>query len=189
MPVFRTRIAALAGSSDVNLVKRFILKRGEDEFRILYRRHAPRMREVSRRLLGDLGTGPDDVVQEAWLRAVRALATFEQRSSLHSWLIGIVVNVARETRRRAGTGPIYMAETPETSASHRDPLASLEMERAVETLPAGYRTVLMLHDVGGFTHAEIGGMLDIDEGTSKSQLARARQRLRDRLKPRPEASP
>src|SRR5687768_8550248 len=73
---------------DLPLVEHFLLKRGEAEFRILYRRHAPVMRRVSHRLVGSLGLAADDIVQEAWLRAVRGLATFERRSSFRSWLIG-----------------------------------------------------------------------------------------------------
>lgn len=172
-----------AASSDLELLNHFLRSRGEAEFRILYRRHAPRMLEVSRRLVGRAGHAAEDVTQEAWLRAVRAIATFERRSSLRSWLVGFVVNVARESRRRAGSGPIYMAEPPEQVPAAADPLAMLALERAVDELPPGYRAVLLLHDLGGFTHAEIGEHLEIEEGTSKSQLARARAAVRARLRP------
>jgi RNA polymerase sigma-70 factor, ECF subfamily len=175
-----------AGRSDSELLNQFQRRRGEAEFRILYRRHAPRMREVSRRLVGSDGHAADDVTQEAWLRAVRAIASFEGRSSLRSWLIGFVVNVAREVRRRAGAGPVYMAEPPEQPPAPADPLATLALERAVDALPPGYRAVLLLHDLGGFTHAEIAELLEIEEGTSKSQLARARSAVRARLRPAPE---
>lgn len=173
----------LAARSDDQLLDRFLSRRGEAEFRTLYRRHVPRMREVSRRLARDTGHGSEDIVQEAWLRAVRAIATFERRSSLRSWLIGFVINVAREARRRAGTGPIYLADPPEPPAEHSDPLAMLALERAVDALPPGYRSVLLLHDLGGFTHEEIGEMLEIEAGTSKSQLARARHAVRAALHP------
>lgn len=179
------RSATLAGWSDLELVDRFMSRRGETEFRVLYRRHSPRMREVSRRLSADIGQGADDIVQEAWLRAVRAIATFERRSSLRSWLLGFVINVAREARRRAGTGPIYLAEPPDPPAEQTDPLMLLALEREVDALPPGYRAVLLLHDLGGFTHEEIAEMLDIEVGTSKSQLARARRAVRARLHPEP----
>ena len=59
----------------------------------------------------------------------------------------------------------------------------MDLERAIERLPAGYREVFVLHDVEGYTHEEIGGLLGIESGTSKSQLSRARQRLRAALAP------
>jgi len=180
------RAAATSERSDFELLNLFLVRRGEAEFRILYRRHTPRMREVSRRLVGGAASAAEDVTQEAWLRAVRAIGSFERRSSLRSWLIGFVVNVARETRRRAGAEPVYMAEPPELQGEGADPLAMLALELAVDALPPGYRAVLLLHDLGGFTHAEIGELLEIEEGTSKSQLARARSAVRARLHPETE---
>jgi RNA polymerase sigma-70 factor (ECF subfamily) len=59
----------------------------------------------------------------------------------------------------------------------------VDLERAIERLPAGYREIFVLHDVEGYTHEEIGGLLGIEPGTSKSQLSRARQRLRTALAP------
>lgn len=175
----------LAARSDLQLLDRFLSRRGEAEFRILYRRHAPRMREVSRRLVTDGAQSAEDIVQEAWLRAVRAIATFERRSSLRSWLLGFVVNIAHEARRRAGTGPVYLADPPEQAAGPGDPLTIVALGREIDALPPGYRAVLLLHDLGGFTHEEIGALLEIEVGTSKSQLARARRAVRARLYPVP----
>jgi RNA polymerase sigma-70 factor (ECF subfamily) len=171
---------SLSHLSDADLVERFGSGRGEPEFRALYRRHSPQMRAISLRMTGS-DSAAEDVVQEAWLRAVRAFASFKGRSAFRSWLIGFVINVARETRRRSmfeALVPDALAENEDCSS---DPLARIELERAVDGLPQGYRTVLLMHDVGGFTHAEIGEALGIGEGTSKSQLLRSKRVLRERL--------
>lgn len=138
------------------------------------------MRAISRRLIGN-NSNADDVVQEAWLRAVRALSSFERRSAFRSWLIGFVVNVARETRRRAMFEALIPDRLADNEDPSSDPLSRIEVGRAVDGLPQGYRTVLLMHDVGGFTHAEIGEALGIGEGTSKSQLLRSKRALRERL--------
>lgn len=171
---------SLSQLPDLDLVERFTSGRGESEFRALYRRHAPLMRAISRRLIGN-DSNADDVVQEAWLRAVRALSSFERRSAFRSWLIGFVVNVARETRRRAMFEALIPDRLADNEDPSSDPLSRIEVGRAVDGLPQGYRTVLLMHDVGGFTHAEIGEALGIGEGTSKSQLLRSKRALRERL--------
>ncbi len=170
--------------AEADIVERFLTARAEADFRQLYRRLDPQMQAVARRLLGGQDAAAADVAQEAWLRAMRTLSGFERRSSFRSWLIGFVINVAREAQRAAGRGPVYMAELPDmVDAAAPDPARAMTLDRAVGTLPPRYRAVLMLHDVAGLTHAEIAAALAIDEGTSKSQLSRARQRLRARLDP------
>jgi RNA polymerase sigma-70 factor (ECF subfamily) len=163
---------------DHALVAAFLSGRGEPAFRALYRRHTPRMLRLGRRLALRSAVSAEDVVQEAWIRAIRLLDRFEGRSALSSWLGGIVVNVVREQRRKPAelaVGDAYPA--PEWA----DPIAGMTLARSLRDLPAGFRSVVALHDVAGFTHAEIAGILGIDPGTSKSQLARARKRLRRAL--------
>jgi RNA polymerase sigma-70 factor (ECF subfamily) len=171
--------------SDEELVAAFLKTRGEETFRQLYRRHTPRLYHVARRLLGGSRRQAEDVVQEVWLRAVCSFGRFSWNSSLNSWLVGFVVNVAREARRGAGQEGAALAtadaQTGIEPALALDPVSRLALESAIEELPDGFRMVLILHDVGGLTHQEIGAILGIDEGTSKSQLSRARARVRDRL--------
>jgi RNA polymerase sigma-70 factor (ECF subfamily) len=105
--------------------------------------------------------------------------------------VAILVNRAREVWRSRGH---------EVDAGHDhdrpgapDPAAALadhlDLERALARLAPGYREVVILHDVEGFTHEEIGSLLDIDPGTSRSQLVRARGRLRHLLQGNPDESP
>lgn len=155
----------------------------EEAFRALYRRHTPALYGLVARLLGDGGPDADDVIQETWIRAVRALPAFEWRSSLRTWLCGIAVNRVREQIRRRGRRlddqPLVEAPAGRTAA----PDGLLDLEAAVATLPDGYRTVLLLHDWEGYSHPEIARRLDIAVGTSRSQLFHARRALRRLLAP------
>ena len=127
----------------------------------------------------------EDLVHEAWLRAVPRLPEFHWRSELGTWLAGIVVNVAREARRApdvARTIPGADAAAALATASPERALdARIDVERALAALPAGRRMVLVLHDLQGYRHAEIAELLGITAGTSKRQLHDARRDLELRL--------
>jgi RNA polymerase sigma-70 factor (ECF subfamily) len=168
---------------DAGLARRFVQSRDEASFRMLYRRHAPAMFGVVRRLLDGDHAAAEDVLQEAWLRAVDGLENFRGESTLRTWLVGIAVNCARDRqrkRRRDADRGVDLASVSELPAPPPLPtrIASVDVERAVARLPDGYREVLILHDVYGYTHDEIGRMLGVESGTSKSQLSRARSTLR-----------
>jgi len=166
----RDLAAAVAGSGD------------EAAFRVLYRRHTPALYRLALRLGGGDAPWAEELVQRAWIKAVEGLRSFGWRSSLSTWLGGIAINCARELWREARTrGEAPLEEIP--AASPRGADERMDLERAIERLPDGYRRVFVLHDVEGYTHEEIGDLLGIETGTSKSQLARARQRLRAALAP------
>lgn len=132
---------------------------------------------VALRLVGRRGEDAEDAVQEAWLRAFRGLRTFRGESSLNTWLVGIAVRCALEIcRRRRDADDVGEVAVP----AGRE---AIDLERAVAALAPGYRHVLILHDVYGYTHAEIATLLEIEEGTSKSQLSRARSLMRQLLAP------
>jgi RNA polymerase sigma-70 factor, ECF subfamily len=157
--------------------------------RALYQRHAARVYAVVRRLAGEDALA-EDWAQEAWVRALRALPTFRGDSQFTTWLHRIAVNSAlhgRRTReRRAGReDPIEAATTSHPPEGDRT-LLRMRLERAMERLPEGMRRVLVLHDVQGYTHEEIGAMLGVNPGTCKSQLFKARARMRTLLSPAPE---
>lgn len=166
--------------SDHELVRLFLETRGETEFRALYRRHTPPLYRMAYRLAGP-GLA-EDVLQETWCRAARKLGGFEWRSALLTWLTAILIRCCRETWRNSGqvlTLPVDIElQEPEVEGATED---GLDLERALESLPPGYREVLVLHDVEGFTHEEIARALNVVPGSSKSQLARARRALRQRL--------
>ncbi|MBV8200586.1 MAG: RNA polymerase sigma factor [Acidobacteria bacterium] len=170
-------------ASEEDLVDAFRRDGDEMAFRDLFRRHSPTMYALARRMLGRVGGEAEDAVQEAWVRAAGALATFSWRSSLRTWLVGITINCCREILR-VRSPRFQLAAEPEPLAGAAGAAGAattaerLDLERAIERLPDGYRAVLVLHDIEGLTHAEIAGRLGIDPGTSKSQLSRARRALR-----------
>jgi RNA polymerase sigma-70 factor, ECF subfamily len=157
----------------------------ETAFRALYRRYTPALYRLALRLGGGDGPWAEELVQRTWIRAVEGLSSFAWRSSLSSWLGGIAINCARELWREARTRSetALAEEIPVAAPRLLAPEERVDLERAIERLPAGYREVFVLHDVEGYTHEEIGGLLGIESGTSKSQLSRARQRLRAALAP------
>ncbi len=163
------------------LLTRFRASRSEADFRALYRAHTPRLYGLALRLAGGSRRRSDELVQETWVRAVERLDRFAARSRFETWLAGILVNCHRESARRWAKrllqfDPVRQPEPVEPAAV--PPVARIDVERALADLPAGYREVVVLHDVEGYTHREIGELLGIEEGTSKSQLARGRTRLR-----------
>lgn len=158
--------------------------------RALYQRHAARVFTVVRRLAGDDALA-EDWAQEAWVRALRALPGFRGDSQFTTWLHRIAVNSAlhgRRTReRRTGREEPIEAAEPARPAEGDRTLLRMRLERAMERLPDGMRRVLVLHDVEGYTHEEIGAMLGVNPGTCKSQLFKARARMRALLEPAPAA--
>lgn len=173
--------------SDQELVAKVLNKRDEEAFRILYRRHTPRLTRLAMNLASDCRTDLEDLVQDTWVRAAAGLARFQWRSTLLSWLSGILVNRVREAYRSEGKYEV-MELTEDLVASWPPPPEAMdrrELERAIAALPPRARAVLVLHDVEGYTHEEIAGLLQIEPGTSKSQLCRARRAVVRTLNPEP----
>src|SRR5688572_6791136 len=163
---------------DRDLVEGYLRRQDEDTFRRLYRRHTPVLYLMALRLMGGTGRGAEDAVQEAWIRALRGLASFRWEASLRTWLTGITIRVCRESlRRQAGRFEPLPFEAAGAPSDHGKG-ARIDLERAVRMLPDGAREVLVLHDIEGLTHEEIGDRLGIQDGTSKSQLHKARKMLR-----------
>jgi RNA polymerase sigma-70 factor (ECF subfamily) len=169
---------------DRALVSRFARERDEAAFRVLYRRHTPRLYALALRILGHRMTDAEDLVQEAWVRAAERLHQFRWESALRTWLAGIVVNCCREHLRGEWRwAPGDDGASAEQADAAAGPELTLDLDRAIVGLPPGCRAVFLLHDVEGRTHDEIAAMLDISPGTSKSQLFHARRHLRARLQP------
>lgn len=165
-------------STERALAERFARSGDEQAFRELYRLHSPRLHRMARRLLGDAESA-DDVVQDTWIRAAQGLTAFRWESRLSTWLLGIAINRCRETLRQRRRQALPEAE--ESPAGRGLESERIDLERAVNALAAGYREVLVLHDVYGYTHEQIAALLEIEVGTSKSQLSRARRTVRERL--------
>jgi len=156
----------------------------------LYRRHAARVYSIVRRLAGDEALA-EDWAQETWIRVLRALPGFRGDAQFTTWLYRVAVNSALQARRwrerRAGQEQ-PLEPTVMGPPVGDQPLLRVRLERALSRLPAGMREVLVLHDVEGFTHEEIAEMLGVTPGTSKSQLFKARARMRELLSPVPVAA-
>ncbi len=146
----------------------------------LYSAYAPRVYAVVRRIAGN-DAQAEDWAQEAWVRAIRALPAFRGEARFSTWIHRIAVNSAlhgrRSGRRREEREGMLRLERSDATGSPRT-LLRLRLERALERLPDGMRQVMVLHDVEGYTHEEIGEMLGVAPGTSKSQLFKARARMR-----------
>lgn len=156
-------------------------QRGEREaFSELVRRHQRRAYVVARSIVVN-HEDAEDAVQEAFLHAYKAIDRFLPDQAFGAWLHRIVANAALDVTRRRKVRDAD--ELPETVASpFRDPAEGGELRQrlkdALETLPARQRSVIVLHDVEGYKHAEIGKLLDIPEGTARSDLHYARSHLR-----------
>ncbi len=148
--------------------------------RTLYERYAPRVYAVVRRIAADDDLA-QDYAQEAWIRAIRALPTFRGDARFSTWLHRIAVNAALQALRKMETRAKREGPAPDdvpVAPVHSDSLLQIKLERALDELPEGMRQVLILHDVEGYTHEEIGDVLGVTSGTSKSQLFKARAKMR-----------
>jgi RNA polymerase sigma-70 factor (ECF subfamily) len=157
----------------------------EAAMRSLWSRHAPHVDAVVRRLVGhDLDLAAD-VAQEVWIQIFRALPQYRGDSQFSTWAHRIAVNrtlnALRKSRRLA---KIETEVEEDTALVDPDPDRSLMMatiENAARKLSPGARTVFLMHDVEGYTHEEIAERLGITSGGSKSQLFKARAKLRTLL--------
>jgi RNA polymerase sigma-70 factor (ECF subfamily) len=177
-------------TSEAQLIERACAGDGQ-AVRALHERYAPRVFAVVRRIAGDDDLARD-YAQEAWIRALRALPTFRGDSRFSTWLHRIAVNAALQAarkvesrKRRESTSVVDVPIAPPSG----DALLQLRLEGALDRLPGGMRQVLILHDVEGYTHDEIGEVLGVTAGTSKSQLFKARAKMRELLRPLAEDLP
>jgi RNA polymerase sigma-70 factor (ECF subfamily) len=161
------------------------VRRGGSEraFELLYDRHTPTAYQTAWRILGGSQADAEDAVQEAWVRAIGSLDTRRTAAEFGAWLRGIAAHVAVDIVRRHHR-LVFDVDIDVASDDGDDAVTRLDLETAIASLAPGYRTVLVLHDVEGFTHDEIAERLGITAGTSKGQLFKARRALRARLSPR-----
>jgi len=152
-------------------------------FERLYRTHVGRVGGLVRRMMGT--DHAHDVTQDIFVRVWQKIGTFRGESAFGTWLHRVAVNVIlqrrsalRTERERFTSDESALDEVP---GRVRTDHADVDVERAIERLPNGARTVFVLHDIEGFTHEEIGELLGVTSGTSKAQLHRARMILRGYL--------
>lgn len=126
------------------------------------------------------GSLAEDLVQDTWIVAIQSLDRFEGKASFKSWLTGILINKFREYQRK-NRDTLTLAVLLQRAANSKSQNLHIDLKNAILQLPDGYREVLTLHDIEGFKHKEIARLLDIKEGTSKSQLFQARKAMRQLL--------
>ena len=157
-----------------------------DAFEKLYREHSGRIYALATRMAGSPEEG-EDLLQEIFLQAFRKMGTFKGDSAIGTWLYRLALNhcldFVRSKQAKMGkvTETLDADGSFEPAARLESPITRIDLERALAKLPPGCREVFVLHDVEGFDHKEVGQMLGIAEGTSKSQIFRARLKLRAML--------
>lgn len=152
----------------------------------LYRRFAPRMFTLACRMSGSRSSG-EDLLQEIFLLIYRKLGSFKGEAALGTWVYRLATNCcldhlrSRQHKLELASDELDESLPPRVTAGRLAP-ETLDLERAIARLPPGYRAAFVLHDVEGFDHAEVGRLLGIAEGTSKSQVHKARMKMRAMLR-------
>ena len=168
-------------SGDQELVRDFLDSQSQQAFRKLYREKTPHLYQMALRLTAFNEFEADELIQQMWITAISKLHGFAWKSSLKTWLTGILINLNRdELRKEASKKKVADSLTSRTRVS-TNAISGYDMEKALSNIPLGYRKVIILHDLEGYRHKEIAALLNIHEGTSKSQLFQARKALRQQL--------
>lgn len=172
-----------------------LAQQGDAEaFERLYRLHNRRVYSLCLRMVGNTAEA-EDLTQEAFLQLFRKIATFRGESAFSTWLHRLAVNVVlMKLRKKSGneTSLEQVTEPDEESGGPRRDFGApdlrlsgsidrVNLQRAVDQLPPGYKAVFVLHDVQGYEHNEIAEIMGCSIGNSKSQLHKARMRLRELL--------
>jgi len=163
-------------------------------FEFLYGLHRRRVYSLCLRMTGNTASA-EDLTQEAFLQLFRKIGTFRGESAFSTWLHRMAVNVVLMQLRKKGLPVVPIDETTdgdEEGTVRKEPGAPderlagsidrLQLERAVDELPPGYRTIFVLHDIEGYEHNEIAELVGCSIGNSKSQLHKARIKLRELLR-------
>ena len=170
-------------------------KLGDAEaFQVLYNKHKRRVYSLCLRMTANTAEA-EDLAQEAFLQLYRKIASFRGESAFSTWLHRLSVNVVLMHLRKKSLPVVSLEETTqgaEDDSPKKDfgaddialagAIDRLQLQRAVRDLPPGYRTIFVLHDMEGYEHNEIAGIVGCSIGNSKSQLHKARMKLRDLLK-------
>jgi RNA polymerase sigma-70 factor (ECF subfamily) len=163
-------------------------------FEFLYQLHGRRVYALCLRMMGNPADA-EDLMQEAFLQLFRKIGTFRGESAFSTWLHRMTVNVVLMRLRKKSLPTDSLEETLDPDAENSGPkrdvgapdlrlsgaVDRVNLERSIEKLPPGYRTVFVLHDVQGYEHNEIADIMGCSVGNSKSQLHKARTRLRELL--------
>ncbi|MEZ4402108.1 MAG: sigma-70 family RNA polymerase sigma factor [Kofleriaceae bacterium] len=177
-------LGAPAAMDDATLIA--ACRRGDARaMETLYHQYKRRVFGLCYRIVG--ANDVEEVVQEVFVRVFRGLAGFRGEAQLGTWVYRLAVNCslthAGKQRRRQEVGDEPLEAMAAPAPMMRDPRLSHRVEAAMAQLPAGYRAILVLHDVDGLSHEECAAIMDCRVGTSKSQLHKARAKMRELLGP------
>jgi RNA polymerase sigma-70 factor (ECF subfamily) len=177
--------------TDLELIKR--AQQGDtDAFASLFYAHKARIYSVCLRMTNNTAEA-EDLTQDAFLQVFRKLETFRGDSALSTWLYRIAVNTVLMHFRKKALKQVSLdepfsqdAKTVRREYGSKDgrlagSVDRIALTRAIKELPAGYRTIFLLHEVEGYEHQEIAQLLDCSVGNSKSQLHKAKLRIRELL--------
>ena len=153
--------------------------------RAFFDAEADRVWRVCYRLVGDYDTA-HDLVQETFIRAFARIDRYDGRGSLSGWLHRIALNLTRDAMRREKRRGRWLSrdddgDVTRAAAPAADPDGDRRVRAALDALPEAMRFVVVMHDMEGWTHEEIGQALGIAAGSSRARLSRARQQLRESL--------
>jgi len=163
-------------------------------FEYLYRLHSRRVYALCLRMVGNTAEA-EDLTQEAFLLLLRKIHTFRGESAFSTWLHRLAVNLVLMRLRKKSSPIVPLEATPDSDGETFSPsidigapdlllegsIDRINLERCIQRLPVGYRTIFVLHDIEGYEHNEIAEILGRSVGDSKSQLHKARTRLREQL--------
>jgi RNA polymerase sigma-70 factor (ECF subfamily) len=171
-------------------------KQGDAEaFEVLYNLHKRRVYSLCLRMTANAAEA-EDLTQEAFMQLFRKIATFRGESAFSTWLHRMAVNVVLMQLRKKGLAVVPLEddieteeETPKKDFGAQDlalegSIDRLRLQNAIGKLPPGYRSIFVLHDVEGYEHNEIAEIVGCSIGNSKSQLHKARMKLRELLRTR-----
>lgn len=153
---------------DLNAIENIYDRYYRPVFRVVYRLYPVR-------------ENVEEIVNDTFFIAFRRLETLKDHNAFRSWLFSIAVNNVRNRKRIEYKRPTVEMDEAIPAKGSDNPVMKAALEKAIENLPQGYREIFLLHDAEGFTHQEIAKILKISEGTSKSQLFKARNILKKRL--------
>ncbi len=184
IPRPKQRRVTAAAPEDAALIA--ACRRGEARaMEALYHQYKRRVFGLVTRIVG--ASESEEVAQEVFVRIFRGLPKFRGESALGTWIYRLAVNAAlshaSKRSRRAEVSDEILATVAAPQPTLRDPKLSQRLEVALGELPPGYRAILVLHDIEGLSHEECAAILGCRVGTSKSQLHKARAKMRELLGP------
>jgi RNA polymerase sigma-70 factor (ECF subfamily) len=185
--------AASTGELSESEAVRLAQEGSSDGFERLYQLHSSRVYRLCVRMVKN-PTEAEDLTQSVFLQVFRKIQTFRSDSLFYTWLHRLTVNIALMHFRKRKRPELLLDEIPQSNdESHKvvefgrsdlnlkGVIDRVNLEKAIDQLPPGYKKMLILHDIQGYQHSEISHMLGCSVGNSKSQLHKARERLRELL--------